>query len=177
MDSKTLRREILAQRDALSSDERLRYSALITERALDQEQFVTADTIFVYVSFRSEVSTLDLIECMLELGKQVVVPVTLVQEKALLPVLIRDPERELAPGYCAIPEPIAEIRESQQVSPASIDLIFLPGSVFDERGGRLGYGGGYYDRFVSTLAPQALRVGLAYEQQMVEAAPLQEPWP
>lgn len=102
------------------------------------------------------------------------VPVTLVQEKALLPVVINDPEHELAPGYCSIPEPIVTIRESQFLSPELIDIIFLPGSVFDEQGGRMGYGGGYYDRFVSAHAPQALRVGLAYEVQMVERAPLQK---
>lgn len=89
-------------------------------------------------------------------------------------MFIKDPERELAPGYCSIPEPVVGIRESQAVNPATIDLIFLPGSVFDEQGGRMGYGGGYYDRFVSIHAPQAMRIGLAYEIQMVERAPLQE---
>jgi 5-formyltetrahydrofolate cyclo-ligase len=49
----------------------------------------------------------------------------------------------------------------------------MPGSVFDLRGGRLGYGGGFYDRFLQTAAPQALRIGLAYDLQVVAAVPLQ----
>jgi 5-formyltetrahydrofolate cyclo-ligase len=110
---------------------------------------------------------------MLRCGKKVVVPVTLTQEKDLLAVTITDPDKELSPGYCSIPEPIVEIREKQMLSPDLIDIIFLPGSVFDEQGGRMGYGGGYYDRFVSEKAPQAVRVGLAYELQMVKSAPLQ----
>ncbi len=174
MVSQTLRQSILQRRDVLSSEEQLRYSRAITEKAIALEQFKAAETIFIYVNFRSEVITRNLIDHILKLGKKVVVPVTLVPEKALLPVFINDPEQELAPGYCSIPEPIVTIRESQALSPELIDIIFLPGSVFDERGGRMGYGGGYYDRFVSAQAPQALRVGLAYEVQMMERAPLQK---
>jgi 5-formyltetrahydrofolate cyclo-ligase len=174
MKTQTLRQNILARRDTLSSEKRLRYSQLITKRAIGLEQFAIADTFFIYVNFRSEVETRALIVQILALGKKVVVPVTLVREKALLPVCINDPEQELAPGYCSIQEPIIDIRESKLVSPETIDIIFLPGSVFDQQGGRIGYGGGYYDRFLSAQAPQALRVGLAYELQMVDRALLQE---
>ncbi len=173
MDSKKLRKDTLLERDQLSSSEQKMLSSLIMGRVLNMEQFQSANTVFIYVDFRSEVATRPLIDHMLQCGKKVVVPVTLVQGKDLLAVSITDPERELAPGYCSIPEPIIEIREKQMLSPDLIDIIFLPGSVFDERGGRMGYGGGYYDRFVSTKAPQAVRVGLAYELQMVKSAPLQ----
>lgn len=134
MDPHSLRQYILAKRDALSGDDQLRYSTLITKRAVELEQFKSAKTIFIYVNFRSEVATCALIDHMLMVGKRVVVPVTQVKEKTLLPVVITDPERQLAPGYCSIPEPITEIRKDQLVVPGIIDLIFLPGSVFDERG-------------------------------------------
>ena len=174
MDSIKLRKDTLTQRDLLSRSQQIEYSNRIMKRIVRMDQFQEAITIFIYVDFRSEVITGPLIEYMLESGKNVVVPVTLVREKDLLAVSITDPNRELVPGYCSIPEPIMGIRESQAVSPDIIDIIFLPGSVFDERGGRMGYGGGYYDRFVSAKAPQALRVGLAYELQMVQHAPLQD---
>jgi len=174
MDSTKLRKDTLAQRDLLSRSQQIEYSNRIMKRIVRMDQFQEAVTIFIYVDFRSEVITGPLIEYILESGKNVVVPVTLVREKDLLAVSITDPTRELVPGYCSIPEPIMGIRESQAVSPDIIDIIFLPGSVFDERGGRMGYGGGYYDRFVSAKAPQALRVGLAYELQMVQHAPLQD---
>ena len=174
MSSQTLRQHILSRRDALSREEQFRCSRLITKRAIALKQLTAADTIFVYVNFRSEVSTRFLIAHLLKAGKKVTVPVTLVREKRLVPVAIHDPEKDLVPGYCSILEPINDIRESQAIHPETIDLIFLPGSVFDEQGGRMGYGGGYYDRFVSDSAPQALRVGLAYELQTVNRAPLQE---
>lgn len=174
MDSAKLRKNTLAQRDLLSRSQQIEYSSRVMKRIVKMDKFQEAVTIFIYVDFRSEVMTGPLIEYMLGSGKNVVVPVTLVREKDLLAVSITDPTRELTPGYCSIPEPIMEIRESQTVSPDIIDIIFLPGSVFDERGGRMGYGGGYYDRFVSVKAPQALRVGLAYELQMVQYIPLQD---
>jgi len=173
MDSLKLRQDILIKRDQLPSIEKRDLSQLIMDRVLGMAQFQSAATVFIYVDFRSEVATRPLIDHMLKCGKKVVVPVTLVQNKDLLAVSITDPDKELAPGYCSIPEPIIEIREKQMLSPGLIDIIFLPGSVFDERGGRMGYGGGYYDRFVSAKAPQAVRVGLAYELQMVQSAPLQ----
>lgn len=136
--------------------------------------FHQAETVFIYVDFRSEVQTREIIFKMHELGKKVVVPVTLLHEKDLLPVYINNMETDLAPGYASILEPVVAIRKTHFVSPESLDIVFLPGSVFDERGGRMGYGGGFYDRFVSGKAPQALRIGLAFEQQMVKEAPLQE---
>ena len=174
MDAQILRKETLARRDALSHAEQKEKSRLIVERLTELARFQSAACIFTYVDFRSEVATRALIDYMLKIGKQVVVPVTLVMNRGLLPIAITDPDQELAPGYCSIPEPIVAIRERQQVAPDTIDLVLLPGSVFDERGGRMGYGGGYYDRFVSQKAPQALRIGLAYECQMVQRAPLQE---
>jgi len=165
MDSSQLRKDTLALRNLLPRDEQLQSSKIILKRLLDLGQFQSAKTVFTYVDFRSEVVTHPLIDHMLRCGKKVGVPVTLLHEKDLLTVAISDPDRELAPGYCSIPEPIVAIREKQALSPDTIDLIVLPGSVFDERGGRMGYGGGYYDRFVSQRAPQALRIGLAYEMQ------------
>ena len=173
MDSTKLRKNTLNQRDLLSSIQQQNRSRLIMDRVKKMEQFKSSATVFIYVDFRSEVATRPLIDHMLRCGKKVVLPVTLIQEKDLLAVSITNPEKELAPGYCSIPEPIVEIREKQRISPDIIDIIFLPGSVFDELGGRMGYGGGYYDRFVSNKAPQALRVGLAYDLQIVKRAPLQ----
>ena len=174
MDSQKLRRDILLKRDALSSSVQKKNSLLVTERVKRLAEFQTAETIFIYVDFRSELATGELMKHILESSRTLVVPVTLVQEKDLLAVAITDPDRQLEPGYCAIPEPVPEIRTTCTVAPEEIDIIFLPGSVFDERGGRMGYGGGFYDRFVSKRAPQALRVGLAHELQLVKEAPLQE---
>lgn len=174
MEPDNLRKETLAKRDMLPGVEQKNRSRSITDRVKNMPQFQSASVVCIYVDFRSEVATRSLIDHMLYCGKKVVLPVTLIEQRDLLPVSITDPDRELTPGYCAIPEPIDEIRDKQAVSPDQIDIIFLPGSVFDERGGRMGYGGGYYDRFVSAKAPQALRIGLAYELQVIQRAPLHD---
>ncbi len=173
MESKNLRRHLLQERDDLSKNDQLQFSERITEKSLLLPQLIEAKTVFIYMNFRSEVITEFFIKQLLQMGKRVVLPVTLTREKELLPVYIADIQKDLAPGYASIPEPVAGIRKSQRVAPETIDIIFLPGSVFDERGGRMGYGGGYYDRFVSQRTPQALRVGLGFELQVVEKAPLQ----
>ncbi|MDG4475567.1 5-formyltetrahydrofolate cyclo-ligase [Thiovibrio frasassiensis] len=165
----TLRTKILAARDTLLAGERQRKSRAITERLLALPEFAAARTIFTYVSFRSEVETLGLITHCLDRGVTVSVPLTLPAEHRLLPYAITDIIRDLAPGYCSIPEPLESL---PLVDPASIEVVVTPGSVFDAKGGRLGYGGGYYDRFLQTAAPQALRIGLAFDLQVVAAVPL-----
>ena len=95
------------------------------------------------------------------------------KEKRLDAIRITQPENDLVPGYCDIPEPKEELFISRYQAPESIDAIILPGSVFDERCGRFGYGGGFYDRFVSNI-PSAHRIALAFELQIVERAPLQD---
>lgn len=167
-----LRALTLAQRDRLTDQQRRNKSERIAATLLASEAVAASHSIFVYVHFRSEVETVSLIRSLLEMGKQVSVPLTRVAEKRLDIVLLEDPDRDLAPGYCAIPEPTEEVAGARTISAEELDLILLPGSVFDERGGRYGYGGGYYDRLLARI-PAATRYGLAYELQVVEQLDLQ----
>lgn len=167
-----LRKEILAKRNALRPEDIDKRSLSIQERLLSMEQVRNRQNIFAYVSFRSEVATLLLIDQLLELGKTVTVPITRVKEKRLDAIHITNRDIDLVPGYCNIPEPHQTQCREAMVLPETIETILLPGSVFDERGGRFGYGGGFYDRFVSQV-PQACRIGLAFDLQIVEKAPLQ----
>ncbi len=170
---KKLRREILKLRDGIPEAERKKKSHQVSLNVFQLEEVKKAETIFIYVSFRSEVDTREIIKKFLQQGKEVLVPVTLLKEKKLLAVPITDPDHDLKPGYCSIPEPKEKLRQNKRDG-SDIDMIFLPGSVFDERGGRLGYGGGYYDRFLSLEAPRAFKVGLAFEKQLIKKAPLQK---
>lgn len=172
--SSALRKTVLLARDGLSIQNRQELSGDIVRKVLQLSELTTATTIFIYVDFRSEVQTHLLIAELLRQGKKVVVPVTLVKTKTLLPVQIRDLVQDLVPGYCRIPEPRQALRDRQLVAAHEIETIIVPGSVFDERGGRLGYGGGYYDRFLAREAPQARRVGLAFELQVVDNLTLQK---
>lgn len=166
----TLRKEVLARRDGLTTEQRRLKSLAVLEKIYQVEEFRKAATIFIYVNFRSEVETIPIINRCLAEKKQVVVPLTDPKNSKLIPYIISDPDRELKPGYCGIPEPNPLYAET--FDPGKIDIIILPGSVFDAKGGRLGYGGGYYDRFLESDAPNAFRIGLAFELQVVSTVPL-----
>ena len=172
-DSQNVRKTILARRDELSLAEQTEKSKKIIASLLELPEIQKASTVFVYVNFRSEVQTLPFLRWCIQQGKIITVPVTLVDEKKLQAIRITDPDTDLGPGYCAIPEPVSNLRRTMEIDPASIDVVVVPGSVFDRRGGRLGYGGGYYDRFLSRDAPGATRIALAYDLQLIETVDLQ----
>ena len=171
MTPKELRQATLAARDALPAAERRAKSAAIAERLLARPEIKDSEHILLYVSFRSEVETIDLLHTLLAMGKKVSLPFTHVKDKYLDAVPITDPAKQLTPGYCDIPEPSVEARKTI-TPPEAIEAIIMPGSVFDLRGGRFGYGGGFYDRYVAS-APKAWRIGLAFEVQIVPEAPVQ----
>lgn len=171
-DGKTMRKEKLALREALTDEERQAKSYSIITKIIDFDEITSAKNIFIYVHFRSEVRTVELIDELLKMNKWISVPITHTQEKRMDAVHITDMSKDLVPGYCNIPEPHPDILHDNITEPENIDVVIIPGSVFDMRGGRMGYGGGYYDRFLEKI-PYATRIGLAYDLQIVDKIPLQ----
>jgi 5-formyltetrahydrofolate cyclo-ligase len=78
---------------------------------------------------------------------------------------------DLQPGYCGLLEPTEGMAEA---APDEIDVVLVPGVAFDERGHRLGMGGGFYDRLLADLPPEVMKIGLAFDEQIVEAVPREE---
>lgn len=171
-DRNALRKKILGKRDELPKAVRAEKSRLILERLWDIEEVARAGTIMIYVNFRSEVETYPLFAICRQKGIRVTVPLTLTETSTLVPYPVEDPERDLRPGYCGIPEP--DDRRLFPCEPEEIDVVVVPGAVFDPGGGRLGYGGGYYDRFLAHRTPRALRVALAFEMQVLDKVPVME---
>ena len=165
-----LRKKILQARDMLSAGERHEKSICVMQNFWNLPEIKQWTTLFIYVDFRSEVETLELIKSCLSQGKRVAVPLVDASAVRMIPLLIKDPDKDLVPGYYDIPEP--DPRKSLPVAAEEIDAAIIPGSVFDTNGGRLGYGGGYYDRFLVNDAPQAKRIGFAFEVQVVEKVPM-----
>ena len=168
-----LRKERLALRDQLDPGLRAEKSRRISGLISAHPVVGDAAHLFVYINFRSEVETINLVRQLIEAGKTVSVPLTLLEESRLLAVQVTDPDRQLAPGCYGIPEPTAEQVRAAVVEPSTIDTVLIPGSVFDRTGGRLGYGGGFYDRFLVESAPQATRAAMAFELQLVERVPME----
>ena len=167
-----LRKRILGARDRLSDNDRHEKSVSVMNNFLGLPELQQWTTLFMYVNFRSEVETVELIRGLLrQQGMRVAVPLVDASAVSMIPLLIEDPEKDLAPGYYNIPEP--DPRKSLRLKAIEIDAAIIPGSVFDIHGGRLGYGGGYYDRFLVKNAPQARRIGFAFELQLVDKVPLE----
>jgi len=164
LDRDRLRRETLAARDKLPGRELEEKSSRINARLRQVARFSSCRTVMFYAGFRSEVRTAEAIADCLAAGIRVALPLSVPVGRELLPYLVEDPKIDLRPGYCGIPEP--DPARTRSISPDLIEAVVVPGSVFDLRGGRLGYGGGFYDRFLALHAPRALRVGLAFELQV-----------
>ena len=174
MTKRELRRAALAQRDAMPSEEAQAASRAIWECLRALPEFDRARCVMFFANFGSEVRTLPMIEEALGLGKWVVLPIADVKTRELDLREVRDLRLDMAPGVWGIPEP--RKNQCRLVRPAEIDLVVAPGVAFDEAGGRLGYGGGFYDGFLSRFAqerPDALVIGIAFELQIVEKVPTQ----
>lgn len=125
--------------------------------------FEKATRVMIYVSFSSEVETRSLIEEAFMRKKTVLVPVTDPDTKAVVLSPLKS-LADLAPGHFkGIHEPSIEKREG--VDPATVEVAFLPGSVFDRKGGRIGMGGGHFDRLLPKLT-NATRIALAFSSQL-----------
>jgi 5-formyltetrahydrofolate cyclo-ligase len=152
----------------------LEKSRRIQERLFTLQEFLNSRTITFYVAKKTdgEVETEQMIKDSLRMTKRVLVPITDRPSRRLIFSELRDYEKELVPSIFEIPEPKEEYRRI--VPPENTDLVIVPGIVFDLRGYRLGYGFGYYDRFLSTLSPETPTVGLAFEFQIVEVLPIEK---
>lgn len=163
-----LRKSVLGARSNQESEQVAEKSRYIVERVLQMPAFQNAKTIMVYVDFRKEVETGSLIEQGLSLGKRMVIPVCDANTVQLTPSEIQDYPGDLCPGTWGILEPKDGCL--QPVDPSEIDIILVPGVAFDSQGNRLGYGAGYYDRFLARVRPDALKIALAFDLQIVENA-------
>ncbi len=171
-DKSSIRREVLGQRDAMSQDERRRKSEQIAAKLALQPEYRDARAVLFYVNFRSEVNTRGLIESAIAGGKRVIVPKVDRKAHELRLFEISDPGRDLESGYMGIYEPVEGL--SKPANATEIDLVILPGVGFDEGGRRLGYGGGYYDRLITRLRPDARLVALAFDIQLRDRIPCEE---
>jgi 5-formyltetrahydrofolate cyclo-ligase len=163
-----LRREMLAQRDGLDIQRRREMASMALQRVLALPQWKASRRLLIYANFRSEMETRGLMAAALEQEKQVCVPQCLVESRALVPRQIQA-LKDLKSGAYGIPE---AGEDCPALEPGELDLVVVPAVVFDRRGHRLGYGAGYYDRFLPRC-PRAFRLGLGFSLQMVERLPEQ----
>ncbi|MBQ8547618.1 MAG: 5-formyltetrahydrofolate cyclo-ligase [Lachnospiraceae bacterium] len=181
-DKKAFRKAMLAKRDAIPYENRIEADKARNELIRSWDVYQNAELLLFYVSYRSEADMLQLLKEALEAGRDVAVPKVVGTEM----VFYRITEfSQLIEGYKGILEPDTERCEAvtemnsaddgrmQSVTKPALPehtILFVPGCAFDKLGGRMGYGGGFYDRFMEKY-PDVLRVALAYEEQLVEEVP------
>ncbi len=163
-----MRTLVAAARDALDPAWRGQASVRLVERIAALPTFVDAGTVLLTAPFRSEWDASPLVARALAAGKVVALPRVDESSRMLELKRIADPARDIVPGYRGLPEPAARC---ESVATASIDWVLVPGIAFDRMGGRLGYGGGYYDRLLPVLPARAARVAGAFSAQIVDAVP------
>ena len=158
----SLRKAVLSFRNSLDKSSVLSMSDDIFKQFLSIEKIRHASRFMLYVDFRNEVATREIISDLLDLGKEVYLPVTLKNEKKLIPKRIFSLD-DLVPGAYGILEPRID---APTIDNSLLDVVIVPGSVFDKNGYRTGYGGGYYDRFLENT--DAIRVGVCFDFQRVD---------
>jgi 5-formyltetrahydrofolate cyclo-ligase len=172
-----LRKEVLEKRDAMSEELRREADALLKQRILEHEWFEKAERVLAFFPNGSEVGITELLEECLKAGKALYLPK--VRGKELNFYRIEELS-DLEPGFRGIMEPKGDSavyfynEETAKETPDQ-DLLIMPGVAFDADNGRIGYGGGYYDRFLAgkdTLRNRS--VGVGYACQMVEQIPAED---
>lgn len=164
-----LRKRILAFRRAQSPEEIREKSEKIRQRLFTFNLFCGAGTVLFYLAIEDEVQTKKMISESLHRGKRVAVPFINWQRREILPSELKDPQKDLEVGIQKIPQPRKNFYRS--IPPASIDLVIVPGVVFDKKGNRLGFGVGFYDRFLGKLSEKTNLIALAFELQLVDNVP------
>lgn len=169
LEKRKLREKILERLHHISKEEKEKKVEILKEKLFSLNEFKKAKCIMFYVSKHYEVDTHEMIDESIAMGKKVVIPITLKEEKTLKPSELRDREKELIKGRYGIHQP--HEKHIRPVPLEEVDLMVVPGLAFDRSGHRLGHGGGYYDRFLEKAPPAIFTVGLAFDFQVVDELP------
>ena len=160
MDKITLRKQIREKKRAMTPEEITAASEKLTANFLATDLYRQAKTIYGYLPYNQEVRTVAMLEQAILDGKRVAVPKCYGDEMRFIWL---DDLTQVAPGYANIPEPIAD----EPIADDPSALVLMPGLAFDPQGHRIGYGGGFYDKFLAA-EPNHPTLALCYDFQMLD---------
>lgn len=163
-----IRKQVLGIRGKLSEDELRTLSEGVFHNLIANSFFKNSSHVMVYLDFKGEVRTDAIINYCLAHGKQIYIPICIPETHEICISRLTS-LNELAAGHFGIREPLPQyIRLSDS---SLIDLVLVPGVAFDADGNRIGFGAGYYDRFMKRLKEGAVKAALAYSFQVVDHIP------
>jgi len=166
MDKTALRNSIRARKRAMTEEEIVSRSEQLAQLFYASEAYKNAKTIYGYLPYNQEVRTVPILERAIADGKRVAVPKVFGETMEFIWL---DDLSAVEDGYCHIPEPIA----NEPVADESSALVLMPGLAFDRNGGRMGYGGGFYDKYLSEH-PGHPTAALCYGFQMMEKLDMED---
>ena len=159
MDKKELRRQIREQKRAMTEEEIVARSEALGKLFRASQLYQQAKTIYGYLPYNQEVRTVPMLEQAILDGKQVAVPKVIGDDMVF--IYLTD-MNQVEKGYAGIPEPVAD----EPVADDETALVLMPGMAFDPQGHRIGYGGGFYDKFLAA-EPGHPTLALCYDFQVL----------
>lgn len=168
-EKKKIRELIDNKRSALRPEVKEVFDEIIFKKIIESSEYKSSKTILVYVSFNGEVDTHRFIKYALKDHKKVCVPKIVSKKEGMKAIEISAFE-DLKTGSYGILEPASFNRE---IDDESINLVIVPGVAFDLKGGRIGYGGAFYDRFLKNISEDTFKVAIAYGFQTLKNIPIE----
>lgn len=166
MNKQELRQAIRARKRAMTEEDILCRSEILAEKFARSDAYRAAKTIYGYLPYNQEVRTVPMLRRALEEGKRVAVPKVYGDD---MKFIYLDDLSQVAKGYAGIPEPVADGPVAQDETA----LVLMPGLAFDRAGHRIGYGGGFYDKFLAR-EPHHPTVALCYDFQVMDRLETEE---
>ena len=167
---KALRKKMKLKIESQKVSERRQRSSVIHKKLFSNEDFLKSKCLMLYCSRGTgEVETGPIIKKALKAGKKVVLPVTLVRDKNIKPVYLKD-IRRLEKGPYGIYEPRGPLNK-KPAALKDIDLVIVPGVAFDKNHNRIGRGEGYYDNFLRRFPKGRSKIGLGFRFQLLDEVP------
>ncbi|MCZ6836242.1 MAG: 5-formyltetrahydrofolate cyclo-ligase [Planctomycetota bacterium] len=167
---KTIRSEMRSMLADFSDEVRLEASNLACNKLIGLDEFKDARVVLLYMPLVTEIDVTAIALRCFQMGKTVCVPKVDWQRKDMIGIEVN----ELDDNCMDVDDHgIRTPRQGQPVLPMQIDLVVVPGLAFDTKGHRLGRGGGFYDRYLARTRRGSIRMGICFDQQIVESVPIE----
>lgn len=167
---KELRKKIQNKRNNLPIRDRKKRIKIIAEKFFNTVYYINSNNILIYYPFRSEIDVTIIIKKVLENKKNIILP--RVHDRKLKLFYVDNLKKQLERGAYGIMEPTTGLCRPAKIS--DIDLVIVPGVVFDKNLNRLGYGGGFYDRLLPLIPAGVKKIALCFDIQVIDSIPVAE---
>ncbi len=165
-----IRNTVRGLRSVMGLEQKQQLSLVIQTNALSLPIYREAKVVMAYLNNQDEVQTNEIIKDILSSGKRLIVPYC--QMNNIIPCEIFDIQQDIVKGAFGIGQPHSE--RLKPVDSKDIDVVFVPGIAFDHEGNRIGFGKGFYDRFLPTLRNEVPKIGLAFACQIIDQVQVDE---